>query len=304
MIEAAGHRRRGRRTRAALAPTGMVWAMPAHPHPDAAEVSDTPLAPTPRQADGAPSPDSTAASVVPAHAEPSPGGADESVETPWWQDDGMPWKHKPGRADYWCMGWIGFLGLFSLAMLPLRGWLLGLDPPVLLGVTGSRTGAAATGALASVGHAPHWVWWMLLGSVMSVKFDWIYWWAGKLWGRGMIEVWSAQSERAQRRYARAEQWAVKLGWLGILLAYVPIPLPIMPVVFVLAGASRMRLWVFMAVNLVAATVWNLGYFGLGWMVGDPIVGVLKQYAKIAGWVAIALMVVILVPIFRRSGHRA
>ena len=55
-------------------------------------------------------------------------GTESSAEEEWWKAEGMPWNHKPGRSDYWCMGWIGFLGIFSLAMLPLRGWLLGLDP--------------------------------------------------------------------------------------------------------------------------------------------------------------------------------
>ena len=239
-----------------------------------------------------------------AEDEQSSAGSDSATEEEWWKAEGMPWNHKPGRADYWCMGWIGFLGIFSLAMLPLRGWLLGLDPPILMGLTGSRTGAAATGALASVGQVPHWVWWLLLGSIMSIKLDWVSWWAGKLWGRGMIEVWAGRSERARRRYDQAEKWARKLGWLGVLVAYVPIPLPIMPVVFVLTGASGMKVRWFVALDFIAATVWNLGYLGLGWGVGDPIVGALKYYAKIANWVAIALVIVILAPIFVRKKQKA
>lgn len=231
-------------------------------------------------------------------------GTESPAEEEWWKAEGMPWNHKPGRSDYWCMGWIGFLGIFSLAMLPLRGWLLGLDPPILMGLTGSRTGAAATGALASVGQAPYWFLWLLLGSIMSIKLDWVYWWAGKLWGRGMIEVWAGRSERAHRRYDQAEKWARKLGWLGVLVAYVPIPLPIMPVVFVLTGASGMKVRWFIALDFVAATIWNLGYLGLGWGVGDPIVDALKYYAKIANWVAIALIIVILAPIFVKKKQKA
>jgi len=231
-------------------------------------------------------------------------GTDSAVEEEWWKAEGMPWNHKPGRSDYWCMGWIGFLGIFSLAMLPLRGWLLGLDPPILMGLTGSRTGAAATGALASVGHAPYWFFWLLLGSNMSIKLDWVYWWAGKLWGRGMIEVWAGRSERARRKYDQAEKWARKLGWLGVLVAYVPIPLPIVPVVFVLTGASGMKVRWFVALDFIAATIWNLGYLGLGWGIGDPIVGALKYYAKIANWVAIALLIVILVPICFKKKQKA
>ena len=244
--------------------------------------------------------DATSADDLHGRADDDPGDDD----SPWWDDPGMPWKHKPGKSDYWCMGWIGFLGLFSLAMLPLRGWLLGLSPQVLLGVTGSRTGAAATGALVSVGTARHWYWWMLLGSLMSIKLDWVYWWAGKLWGRGMIEVWAGASERSAKNYERMERWAIKLGWLGILVAYLPIPLPLMPVIFVLAGASGMSILRFVILDFVAATVWNGGFILAGYAIGDPAVDVLNGYAKIANWVALGLVAVVVVIIMRRSAKNA
>ena len=222
----------------------------------------------------------------------------------WWQAEGMPWKHEPTRADKWCMGWIVFMGLFGLAMLPLRGWLLGLDPPLLLSLTGSRTGAAATGALASQGLAPSW--WpfaAIAGSLMSIKFDWVFWWAGKLWGRGMIELWAGKSERAARNYARAERWATKLGWLGMFVAYVPIPLPLMQVIFVLFGASGMSWKKFMVLDFIASTLWLGLYFGFGWLVGEPAVAVLKTYAKYANYVAIALVVLVVFTAFRSGSQQ-
>ncbi|MGA4507932.1 DedA family protein [Propionibacteriaceae bacterium G1746] len=211
----------------------------------------------------------------------------------WWEEEGMPWKQKPGREDYWCMGWIAFMGLFGLAMLPLRGWLLGLNPQLLLGITGSRSGAAAVGALASQGLAPHWVWYLLAGTIMSIKFDWVFWWAGKLWGRGMIEVWAGRSERAAKSYGRAERWAQKLGWLGMFIAYVPIPLPLMQVIFVMFGASKMSLKRFVVLDFLASTTWLLFYIGLGWMIGEPAVKLLQEYAKYANYVAIALVVFVM-----------
>lgn len=237
--------------------------------------------------------------VVAAEAEP---GAEQPTE--WWQDAGMPWKHKPTRADKWCMGWILFMGVFGLAMLPLRGWLLGLNPPLLVALTGSRSGTAALGALASQHLADHWWIYLLLGSVMSIKFDWVFWWAGKLWGRGMIEIWAGKSERTQRTYERAERWAVKLGTLGMFVAYVPIPLPLMQVIFVLAGASGMSWKRFMVLDFLASTVWLGLYFGLGWWIGEPAVQLLKVYAKYANYVAIALVAFVVFTSFRGAGKQA
>ena len=216
----------------------------------------------------------------------------------------MPWKHKPTKADKWCMGWILFMGLFGLAMLPLRGWLLGLNPALLVALTGSRSGTAALGALASQHLAPHWWIYLVLGSLMSIKFDWVFWWAGKLWGRGMIEIWAGKSERAQRTYARSERWAAKLGWLGMFVAYVPIPLPLMQVIFVLAGASGMSWKKFMVLDFVASTLWLGIYFGFGWSVGEPAVALLKVYAKYANYVAIALVVFVVFTSFRGASKQS
>lgn len=231
---------------------------------------------------------------------------DEATAREWWEDPGMPWKHKPTRADVACMAWIGFLGLFSLAMLPLRAWLLGSPDrlPWLVGLMGSRSGTAALGSVVRVDGGQAWVWPILLGALTSIKLDWVYWWAGKLWGRGMIEVWAGQSKRAARTYARAERWATKLGWLGIFVSYVPIPLPIMPVVFVLAGASGMSVKKFVVLDFLASLVWLIGYFWFGYAVGEPAVQLLKYYAKFANYVAIGLVVVVIVTSFWRANKQA
>ncbi len=218
----------------------------------------------------------------------------QEAEEAWWEADGMPWKKKPGRADYACMAWFGVVAVFSLILLPTRAWLLAVAPDWLAMFTGGRTSVAASGALASVGQMPHWPVVLLVASVLSLKFDWIYWWAGKLWGRGMIEVWSGRSKRAARGYARAERWAEKLGPFGFLIAYIPMPLPLMQVVFVLSGASNMSIKRFLVYDYIASTVWLLIFFGAGWVAGDAAVGLLDAYARIAGYIAIALLIFIMV----------
>lgn len=212
----------------------------------------------------------------------------------------MPWRHKPGRADIACMSWFGVVAVFSLILLPLRAWLIADHPDILAIISGGRTAVAATGARASVGEIGWWPFVLVIASVLSIKFDWIYWWAGKLWGRGMIELWAGKSARAKRNYDRAERWALKFGWLGIFLAYVPLPLPLMPVVFVLAGASGMSLRKFLVIDYVASLVWLLGFFWLGWSIGEPAVMVLNEYAKIAGWVVLALLVVMVFSLMRQN----
>lgn len=229
-----------------------------------------------------------------------------SDETPaeWWDDPAMPWRHKPSRSDVACMTWFGVVGVVSLILLPMRAWLIGDHPDILAMITGGRASVAATAARASIGEIPWWPWVLLVASILSLKFDWVYWWAGKLWGRGMIEVWAGRSERARRNYERAERWAGKMGWLGIFLAYVPLPLPLMPVVFVLAGASGMSLRRFLILDYLASLVWMLGFFWLGWSLGEPAVAVLNEYARIAGWVVIAILVVMVFSLVRGNRRKS
>lgn len=230
---------------------------------------------------------------LPDHDQPAADAdAAEDGDTEWWQDPGMPWNEKPGRADIACLTWFGVVGVFGLILLPTRAWLMGAAPDVLAMITGGRTSIAAVGALAGVGKLAHWPVVLAVASVLSLKFDWVYWWAGRLWGRGMIEVWAGKSPRAARNYARAERWAERFGALGFLIAYVPIPLPLMQVVFILSGASGMSLRRFLVYDYVASTLWLLGFFYLGWSLGEPAVAVLDWYARIAGYIAIGIIVFI------------
>lgn len=216
----------------------------------------------------------------------------------------MPWKREPTRADYWCIGWFMFIGVFSLVLIPMRAWLLGVAPDWLAIITGGRTAVAASGVLAGVGQMGHWPWVLIAASIMSLKFDWVYWWAGRLWGRGMIEVWAGSSKRAAKGYARAERWAEKLGAIGFFIAYIPMPLPLMQVVFVLAGAQGMSLRRFLTYDYFASTVWLVFYFWLGWQLGEPAVDILNWYAKIAGYVALALVVVIFISTMLANKRKA
>lgn len=51
--------------------------------------------------------------------EENPAEAETEPEKEWWEEPGMPWNKKPGKADYWCLGWLGFI-IAGMAMIPLR----------------------------------------------------------------------------------------------------------------------------------------------------------------------------------------
>ncbi len=218
---------------------------------------------------------------------PEPPREPAETAPQWWDDPSLPWRHKPTRADLACLGWLSAAGIYGLVMLALRPGLLASAPHVLASL-GSWTGTVLIGARAAIGDG----WWPLiwvLGTLGLVKFDWVYWWAGKLWGRNLIEVWSGRSERARRANERAERFARKYATWAIVICSLPIPLPRAVVLAVLgeAGTSLRKL---LAVSITASFITMGGYLALGYWIGEPAVAAVEAYGRYLWYVTLAIVV--------------
>jgi membrane protein DedA with SNARE-associated domain len=212
----------------------------------------------------------------------------------------MPWKGKPSRSDLWC--WIGFslTGVYALVLLPLRPVLLGANPYLLAALGGSRVSAVTIGALAATGVG-FWPLGLLLGTFGSVKFDPLYWWAGKLWGRGLLEMVSGRSPRAARNAARAERLAQRYGVLAIVITYL-IPLP-SAVVYATVGAAGMRLRRFLLTDVLTAAVTRGLLIWLGYSIGEPAVRVLELIARYSWYLSLVLLAGVVLSMVRQSRSR-
>lgn len=221
----------------------------------------------------------------------------EPAQREWWDDPRMPWKGKPSRSDIWC--WVGFsvTGIYALVLLPLRPVLLGANPYLLAALGGSRTSAVTIGALAAVGHG-FWPLGLVLGIIGSIKFDPLYWWAGRLWGRGLIEIVAGRSPRAARNAARAERLATRFGPLAILTTYV-IPLP-SAVVYATVAAAGMSLRQFLCWDVLGAAVTRAIFIYLGYRLGQPAVDVVELIAKYSLWISVVLLAGVFVNVWRQS----
>ncbi|MDR3069863.1 MAG: VTT domain-containing protein [Propionibacteriaceae bacterium] len=217
------------------------------------------------------------------------GGDSEGaeVEREWWDDPAMPWTGKPVRADYACICWI--LGAFavSMAMMSFQPVILAAAPQ-FLGSLGYRTGLIMTGAQAAVGD----LWWPLvlfLGSILAMKFDWIYWWAGHRWGRTYINTLLGKTERARKRNARFERIARKYEVAAIALTYLPIPLPV-GLIYVVLGEAGTSIKKFLGVDIICSFIMASIYMAIGFAIGKPAVDFMEQYAKYMWYVSIAIIV--------------
>lgn len=262
---------------------------------DAAATS-TPVEATSTGPTGVPGPDATGGQQIP---DPVDAPADDPAETrreagaqkEWWDDPRMPWKGKPGRADILC--WVGFSlsGIIGLIMIPLRPILITHNVLLLVAITGSRSGLVTTGAFAAVGRADWWPLALVLGILSCVKWDPLFWWAGRLWGRGLIEVIAGRSTWAAKNADRAERLARRFGIPAVLLAYI-VPLPA-AVIYATVGMAGMKLRTFLFVDLLGSAVLCSLYVYLGHRLGQRAVDVVEVIARYSGYISIALLVIII-----------
>lgn len=235
-------------------------------------------------------------------AEPSDGPSEG--EKPWWDNPAMPWKGKPGRADLGCMGAITGMGIWGLVQLPLRPVLLAMNPYALAAVGGGSIAMATIGALARVNGGWWWILGLIVGTLSVIKFDWIFWWAGKLWGDGLIDyLLQGRGAGARKRADRAVRLTHKYEALALGITYIPfLPIP-GPIVYGALGAAGTSLRKFLTLDILFALVSRGIYMFLGYQIGQPAVDALQEFGKYSWYVSIALIVIVLGSVFWRNGRK-
>jgi len=230
------------------------------------------------------------------------GPADAPAPAEWWEDPSLPWKQRPERADIVCMTALGVVGVYGLVMLPLRPVMLGLAPHVL-GSLGYRTGLVMVGALAAVGD-PWWPLVLVVGAAMAMKFHWVYWWAGRLWGRDILDVWvHDRPERTRRRYERVWSLTHRFEVPAIVLTFLPLPIPA-GVVYAALGAAGTRLSTFLLTCAASALGTSAAYVALGYWIGEPAVQLIDTYGRYLWYYSLALIVGMLVLAWWRQRRQA
>jgi membrane protein DedA with SNARE-associated domain len=208
-----------------------------------------------------------------------------------WNDPRIPWAGKPGRADILCWAGIMLSGIFYYVMLPFRAELLGTHPVLSELLNGSTEAIIAASAFARVGHGSLVV--ALLAAVPGLmKFDPLYWWAGRLWGERIIAMLSGKRNRGAKYMGRVDRWGRKFTWPAVLVSqFVPIPNAI---IYVIAGWAGMRLVTFIILDVIGSLLWAGTLVGLGYELGHRAVVVAQTISHYGLWVSIGLVVVIVV----------
>ncbi len=226
----------------------------------------------------------TAAPEAPDDGNPEPGKANQ------WDDPRLPWSGRPRKADILCWAGIVLSGIFYWALIPVRTALLGTHPVVSELMNGSTESIVAAAAFARVGRGTLAV--VLLAAIPGLmKFDALYWWAGRLWGEKIIVLMSGKSQRGTRYMARVQRSGRKFTWPAVVASYfLPIPSAI---IYVVAGWAGMRLVTFLILDLIGALLWAGMLAGLGYELGHHAVVVAQTISHYGLWVSIGIVVLII-----------
>jgi membrane-associated protein len=266
--------------------------------PTAAEVAapaEEPIAPPTEEAQSS----DQASPSDPAPAEDAAKADDPVKANDPWANANLPWQGKPRRVDIACWGAITLSGVYYLCLLPFRASLVGTHPLVSVLLNGSTEAIVSAAAFASKGHGSLAAL-LILGIIGTMKFDIIYWWAGRLWGERVIQMFSGRGKRSQKFVARVNRSGRWLTWPAVVLSpFLPIPNAL---VYAAAGWTGMSWLTFLILDAIGSLAWVGLLAGLGWALGQSAIDVAQEISKYGLWVTIAIVVLVVASQIR--GQRA
>ena len=202
----------------------------------------------------------------------------------------LPWAGRPRAVNVACWAGITLSGIYYLLLLPFRAALVGTHPLVLELLNGSTEAIVVSAAFARVGHGTLAV--VLLVAIPGLmKFDPLYWWAGRLWGDRVILLMSGRRSRSRflERVERRGRWFI---WPAVVLCpFLPIPNAF---VYAIAGSAGMRLVTFIILDMAGTLLWAGLLAGLGYALGRHAVVVAQTVSHYALWFTLAFIAVIVI----------
>jgi membrane-associated protein len=226
-----------------------------------------------------------------AQAAGGPGGT--------WDDPRLPWSGKPRRVDILLWAGIVLSGIYYWALLPFVAPLVGTHPVLLEVLNGNTAAIISAAAFVRVGHGSLVI--VLLAAIPGLmKFDVLYWWAGRLWGERLIAILSGRRNRGGKYMGRVQRWGRKFTWPAVIVApFLPIPTAI---IYVVVGWAGMRLVTFIILDVIGSLLWAGMLAGLGYELGHHAVVVAQAISHYGLWISLGLVVVIVFFQVRSQRH--
>jgi membrane-associated protein len=199
--------------------------------------------------------------------------------------------------DIACWAGITLSGLYYFLLLPFRAELVGTHPVVLEVLNGSTEAIVAAAAFARVGHGTLLV--VLLAAIPGLmKFDPLYWWAGRLWGERAVALLGGRRTSGQRYITRVRRWGRKFTWPAIVICpFLPVPNAL---IYMIAGWAGVSLITFLVLDLIGTMLWTAMLVGLGYALGHHAVVIAQTVSHYGLWFSVAIVALIIVSQVRRA----
>src|SRR5260221_477509 len=127
-----------------------------------------------------------------------------------------------------------------------------------------------------------------------MKFDALYWWAGRLWGERFIMALPG-SQRVTKHMGRVQRAGRKFIWPAVVVSSV-LPIP-RTIIYVIAGWVGMRLVTFLILDLIGTLLWAGLLAGVGYTLGHHAIVAAKTISHYSwrftiGIVALSVLVTV------------
>jgi membrane-associated protein len=229
--------------------------------------------------------------TTPGRPGPSPDPARETPAVPH-RAGWRPWHGRPRTRDVLCVLAIAVSAIYAIGAIPLIPALISSHPVLLELLTGSTSSIMAAGAYAE-GDTKLQLALVVVAALPGImRFDWVFWWAGRLWGHRIVERLGHRSPRMARlaglAEARGRRWA---GPLVALAAFLPSGAS--TAVYAAAGWVGLPLLPFVLWDTLGSAAWvsvvAMGGYLLG-STGVTLAGLVSRYALVTICVLVILLV--------------
>lgn len=190
-----------------------------------------------------------------------------------------PWHGRPRRRDLLCCLAIAVSAVYALAVIPLTPELIASHPLLLEMLSGSNSAIVAAGSFSAAAGRLHLAVVIAAALPGMLRFDWVIWWAGRLWGRRIVDKLGGHSTRMAAVAAATERQGTRFARPAVLLSAL-LPVSGAPV-YAAAGWVGLPLIPFVILDAIGCATWAAVLATCGYLLGSRGVEVADLVARYA-----------------------
>lgn len=193
-----------------------------------------------------------------------------------------PWHGRPRVRDLVCLGVIVLSSIYSIATIPLTPALIATRPVLLELLSGSTSSIVAAGSFSGVSSKLQLAVVVGAGIPGMMRFDWVFWWAGRLWGHRIVEQLAHRSPRAAAMAAMVERRSVRFA-APLVAVSAFLPSGASTAVYAAAGWTGMSLLPFLLFDALGTALWTTLLAVTGYLLGGDgvrIANLVSRYALV------------------------